>query len=290
MWMVAAFGWGLRHGVDWDHIAAIADLTAAERNRRRAVRLATIYALGHAVVLLVLGGAAVVLGSFVSVSLDGVFGRFAGATLVVLGILVLVHMARAGAASPVSSRTMVVKVAQSWLATRRSARDHLVVEHDHEHDAHGPHAHDPLALLTERERVEVGRRSPTREVLVVAGQHRHPHSHRVPLPPDPGTAVGPATAASVGLLHGVGAATPTQIVLLASAAGATSTLAGVGYLLAFVAGLFATNTAIAVAGALGSGLVGRSSRLYVVANVVTATVSIAIGVVLLAGEAVAFPI
>jgi hypothetical protein len=88
----------------------------------------------------------------------------------------------------------------------------------------------------------------------------------------------------------VGAATPTQIVLLASAAGATSTLAGVGYLLAFVAGLFATNTAIAVAGALGSGLVGRSSRLYVVANVVTATVSIAIGVVLLAGEAVAFPI
>ena len=49
---------GLRHGIDWDHIAAISDVTATEPTARRAFGRATIYAAGHASVVLALGSVA----------------------------------------------------------------------------------------------------------------------------------------------------------------------------------------------------------------------------------------
>ena len=48
-------GLGLRHGVDWDHIAAITDVTGTQPERVKAVRLGTLYALGHATVVVALG-------------------------------------------------------------------------------------------------------------------------------------------------------------------------------------------------------------------------------------------
>ena len=53
------------------------------------------------------------------------------------------------------------------------------------------------------------------------------------------------------MLHGVGAETPTQVVLLVTAASAAGALAGELLLLAFTLGLLASNTAIAVAATAG---------------------------------------
>jgi len=46
---------GLRHGFDYDHLAAISDITAVQRNWRSGLRLGMTYALGHAFTVAALG-------------------------------------------------------------------------------------------------------------------------------------------------------------------------------------------------------------------------------------------
>lgn len=50
--LITALLLGLRHGSDIDHVAAISDLSATEGGGLRAFRLSTVYAVGHAAVLL----------------------------------------------------------------------------------------------------------------------------------------------------------------------------------------------------------------------------------------------
>jgi high-affinity nickel permease len=38
---------GLRHGFDYDHLAAISDITSVQRGWREGMRLGLLYALGH---------------------------------------------------------------------------------------------------------------------------------------------------------------------------------------------------------------------------------------------------
>ncbi len=54
---------GLRHGIDWDHIAAISDLTSSQRQRLRGLRMGTLYAIGHAAAVIVLGLIAILFGT-----------------------------------------------------------------------------------------------------------------------------------------------------------------------------------------------------------------------------------
>jgi len=46
---------GLRHGFDYDHLAAISDITAVQHNWRSGLRLGMTYALGHAFTVAALG-------------------------------------------------------------------------------------------------------------------------------------------------------------------------------------------------------------------------------------------
>src|SRR5271163_2536534 len=48
---------GFRHGFDYDHIAAISDITSVEPSRKRAMRMGLLYVIGHASTVAVLGGA-----------------------------------------------------------------------------------------------------------------------------------------------------------------------------------------------------------------------------------------
>ena len=52
---------GLRHGFDYDHLAAISDITAVQRTWREGMRLGLTYALGHAFTVVALGAAVVML-------------------------------------------------------------------------------------------------------------------------------------------------------------------------------------------------------------------------------------
>ncbi len=53
--LITALILGLRHGPDIDHVAANSDLSATEGGGLRAFRLSTVYALGHAAVLVAFG-------------------------------------------------------------------------------------------------------------------------------------------------------------------------------------------------------------------------------------------
>src|SRR5260370_21918517 len=94
--MATAFGFGFRHGIDWDHIAALTDITGSQDDGRRSMVLATMYALGHALVVFSLGVAAILLAERLPAGVDAVMERVLGSTLVLLGVAVLVALLRQG--------------------------------------------------------------------------------------------------------------------------------------------------------------------------------------------------
>src|SRR6478609_5748558 len=148
--MVTALGLGFRHGIDWDHIAAITDLTGSQESGRRSMVLSTFYALGHAAVVFVLGVLAIALSAEVPDWVDDTMGRVVGVTLLALGVYVVVSLARHGRDFRMRSRWMLVFGFVRRLATRRraSAAASVVIVHDHDHrhdELHDhPHSHDHL--------------------------------------------------------------------------------------------------------------------------------------------------
>ena len=107
----------------------------------------------------------------------------------------------------------------------------------------------------------------------------HGHEH---VPSAHSTQYGPMTAFVVGMIHGVGAETGSQALLLAGVAGVTGAT-GIVILLAFVAGLLVSNTLVAVVSA--SGFIGaqRMQTVYVVVGALAGTASLVIGVLFIGG-------
>jgi cytochrome c biogenesis protein CcdA len=85
---------GLRHGFDYDHLAAISDITAVQRNWRSGLRLGMTYALGHAFTVAALGIAVLELHMGLPEGLDHWTERLIGLTLIVLGIGVVAGILR----------------------------------------------------------------------------------------------------------------------------------------------------------------------------------------------------
>ncbi len=85
---------GLRHGFDYDHLAAISDITAVQRNWLSGLRLGVTYALGHAFMVALLGIAVLQLHVGLPEGLDHWTERLIGVTLIVLGIGVVAGILR----------------------------------------------------------------------------------------------------------------------------------------------------------------------------------------------------
>lgn len=77
---------GLRHGLDMDHLAAITDMTAARASRSEGLLLAALYALGHAIVVLMLGWLAIEAGFTLPSWLDNFMEPLVGITLIALSL------------------------------------------------------------------------------------------------------------------------------------------------------------------------------------------------------------
>jgi high-affinity nickel-transport protein len=272
----AAFVYGLRHGFDLDHLAAITDITGAQGDKRRSLILATLYALGHAAVVVVLGGLAIAAGAYIPADVDAVMGRVIGLTLVVLGAYLLYSVFRHGADVRIRSRWMILLDAIKTLLHRKKT-DEIVIEHDHAHAHDATHSHDHLELRAEATAAKESR-------ATVTTTHRHVHHHRVTMPRDPFAGYSAAAALGIGMVHGIGAETPTQILLFVTAAGVGSSALGIGVLALFVAGLLVANTVIAIASTFGFSGSARSRRLYVGLAVVTAAFSLLLGAAYLLGR------
>ncbi len=102
---VTAFVLDARHGLDWDHLSAIADMVGAPSQRsRRSLGLALWYCIGRGSVIVLLGTLVRLLGVRLPGGLDRVFEVVVGLTLIGLGLLVLVQVARQGRRYRLTSR------------------------------------------------------------------------------------------------------------------------------------------------------------------------------------------
>ena len=263
---------GLRHGFDVDHVAAISDITSSQSDRKRSLVLATIYALGHLSVIFVLGVIAVLAGHSVSSSIDSVFGRLIGVTLVALGIYVVYAVVRYRRDFHLRSRWMLVLAGVRRVVHRLRPSSHVIVEHDHPHPPREHHEH-PHTESPTREGEALGRRA----LATATTTHTHPHRHVVPAPLDPFTEYGVKTSFAVGMVHGVGAETPTQILLFTSAAGIAGTMGGVALVAAFSVGLLIGNSVLVLVATAGFTAGRRLPWLHLGLGVVTAAVSIYVG-------------
>jgi high-affinity nickel-transport protein len=244
--LVTATGLGFRHGIDWDHIAAITDLTGAQDTPRRAMASASCYFVGHGLVVGGLGAAAIVAGEHLPRSVDAVMERIVGVTLCALGVYVIVSLVRNGREFRMRSRWMLVfALIRRGVARARGGDGH--------------HAHPA-----------------------------HPHRHAVPQDGFWGTA-GALTSVAVGALHGVGAETPTQVLLLTAAATAGGTAPGLSLLGAFLFGLLLSNTLVGLSVALGFLGAGRNFAVYATVSLLTGVGGMTVGMLLLTGRSNLLP-
>jgi High-affinity nickel-transport protein len=287
--VLTAFGFGFRHGIDWDHIAALTDITSSQTDRRRSMWFATLYALGHGLVVFALGFGAIVLAQRLPSGVDIVMERFVGATLVILALYVFYGLARHRRDFRMRSRWMLlfagVQRTVRWARTRIRSGELIEIEHDHPHpvvEMHDP-AHDHAHV---HEHVAVGSGATATEAHL---SHRHRHRHQLAMPADPFADYAPRTAFGIGMIHGIGAETPTQVLIFLAAAGAGGKGAGLLLLVCFLIGLLSSNSLVALAGTLGFLGATRNFRLYVAVSLVTALFSLIIGTVFLLGSAAALP-
>jgi high-affinity nickel permease len=281
-----ALALGFRHGIDWDHIAAITDITsttaAAEHGeqhhalehlrepghahahggpselaahergappppgppaavdpgpnyaheQRRAMLLGTLYALGHATVVAVLGLAALGFGAVLPDWVDPIMGRVVGITLLVLGAWVfysLYQYVRHGQEFRLRSRWMLVF---AWV--RHGWRSLMARFHGHEHV-------EPIEMAS----------------------------------------YGARTAFGVGMIHGIGAETGTQVIFIGAIGGAAGLGLGLPMMFAFIAGLLVSNSAIVLLTATGFVASQMRQRIYVGVGVVAGVFSIVVGTLFL---------
>ncbi|MEX0681828.1 MAG: hypothetical protein WD904_07750 [Dehalococcoidia bacterium] len=100
---------------------------------------------------------------------------------------------------------------------------------------------------------------------------------------------GVKTAFGIGAIHGVGAETGTQVLVITTAVGASSQLGGIIALLAFIVGLLISNTAVTLLSTVGFVSTTRRQWIYVAAGFVAAVFSLVVGALFLAQDAGSLP-
>jgi len=214
------------------HVAVAAVQPRFGDEQRRAFTLGTLYALGHAFVVAVLGTLALLFGTVLPGWVDPIMGRVVGVTLVLLGAWVFVSLyqyARHGQAFRLRSRWMLV-----FDGIRHGWRRFQARLHGHEHA-------DPIEM----------------------------------------SSYGPRTAFGVGMIHGIGAETGTQVLLIAAVGGAASQGLGVPMMVAFIIGLVVANSVIVFITATGFIASRARERIYVAIGVVAGSFSLVIGLLFL---------
>jgi high-affinity nickel-transport protein len=245
---------------------------------------ATLYALGHALVVFALGFAAIVLSKRLPKGIDHAMERFVGVTLLVLGVYVFYSLVKHRRDFRMRSRWMLLFAAAyrvvRWLRGHRAVQKTVVVEHAHDHAPDEPH---PGGELVSAHAAALGRHAHS------ALGHSHGHRHVARMPDDPFMNYGRATTFAVGMIHGIGAETPTQVLIFLTVTGTGGKAAGVLLLACFIAGLLTSNTFVALASTFG--FVGATKRfwLYATISVVTGVFSLGIGALFLFGKATFLP-
>ena len=273
--LISAFLFGFRHGIDWDHIAAITDITSSQENHRTSMLFGTLYALGHATVVFALGVLAIVIGEKLPNSVDTVMTRVVGVTLLVLGVYVFASLIRHGRDFRMRSRWMLIfsGVRRGYRWARGRVRNQSTSEPE---------------LVPANVAVQD---DPSAAPLWHHGHHGRPghHHHARPERDDAFMNYGRATSFFVGMIHGVGAETPTQVLIFLAAAGAGGPGVGLVVLLTFLVGLLTSNSMITAGASFGYLRASKNFAIYATVAVLTGVFSLTIGLIFVLGKTTLLP-
>lgn len=234
--LVSAVLLGCRHGFDYDHIAAISDITSVQGTGRKAMRLGLLYAAGHAATVAVLGTLVIFFQLSLPRGIDRIAERLVGLTLVVLGFYVLGSLFNGNRAP--RSRIQILVNSARWLHWKIGSW-----WHDHE-------AAKPRPAVWGYD---------DRSVFVI------------------------------GVVHGLGAETPSQLMVFLLAANLGGVARGFIGLGVFIAGLLAMNTLMTAMAAGFFGFSSRRPRFQHFLTALTAIYSLIVGAIFLFGSAGSLP-
>lgn len=229
---------GFRHGFDYDHIAAISDITSVETTPRRGMRLGFIYVIGHAATVGVLGAGVILFQRSLPTRIDNWAERAVGLTLVALGVYVLGSLLRKKSSYVPKSRASLLIGAFRWVihGVRRAFR-------------------------------------PDADIFVANAPESYSRK----------------SVFFIGVIHGLGAETPSQLLLFLLAANLGGPARGFLGLAMFLAGLLTMNT-LMTASAVGLfGMSAAKPRIMRFVIALTAAYSLVVGAIFLFGSSALLP-
>jgi len=244
---------GFRHGIDWDHIAAITDIvgttTTNDSDRQikmsqlqsHAIGLSSVYALGHAFIVVLLGVAAICFSKILPNWVDPIMERVVGFTLLFLSGYILYSLAMF-----VRGKGQI-KLQSRWML---------------------------LISLVRKMNAKLCHNSSRKNELEDNKQVM---------------AYGWRTAFGIGMIHGIGAETGTQVLLIAALGGAATHGLGLAMLATFVIGLLISNTLIAALSSFGFAKSAGIKQVCFGAAMLTAAFSLIVGTYFVAGQADRLP-
>jgi high-affinity nickel permease len=216
---------GVRHGMDADHIAAIADMVGTENQRKRQVKLGVMYAAGHGLIVFIIGVVAIYLGTQLPHGVLVFLEILVGASLILLGGFILFTILQTKSNYEYKSRLMLVY-----------------------------------------------------EFLMKVTRRNHTDDHKLsPL------SVGIIGALIIGVIHGLGVETPTQVVVITNAVGLNNLTAAMMQLLLFVVGLLLSTILITFLASWGFMKARYKRTLYFLLGGVTGIYSLGLGIVIIYG-------
>ncbi len=236
--IVFALAIGMRHGVDWDHIAAIFDITSIQDSKREGIFQSVLYAMGHASVVTAIALSALYIGLSFPSNFDKVMERVVGATLLLLGLYVFYSLYRHG-----DHLRLIPRWAVLYYGILR------VFDW-------------AIAKFT-------GKPVKNRELQLSYGN---------------------ISSYTIGMIHGIGAETPSQMYMFAMAltAGMKSMEFATAIIVAFAVGLVLMNTLMGILGAYG--YVNAGKRVYRYLALFTGVFSIILGSLFILGTEIRDPV
>jgi len=282
--LLTALGFGFRHGFDWDHIVTIGDISSGTSNRRRAFGLASMYALGHAAVVLLLGAVLILAGIKIPESLEAVMTPVIGVSLVALGLWVILTIATTPGDVPFRSRWMLLADAMSGAARRlrrvRPTGSSTIEGTLPPQRPASPPSPESRRSHDERPASSLEASEFTSSDLITLEAVAESPSSRDGVD----ERYGRASATGVGALHGVGIESPTQIAAFVAATNVGGRVGGLLLVATWVVGLVAANTVVAIMAGQGIGLASSHRRTQRGIGVAVGALSVTLGIATIAGQ------
>ena len=147
--LILAFGLGMLHALDADHIMAVSSLSSTRPGFRQSLQFCARWAIGHGTALLLIGCAVLVFGMAIPARLSELAESLVGVVLILLGLFVLWDLYRQRAHLHVHQHGNISRHAHWHVHEHKLISGPGSDDHHHRHQAHRrqPHSHQHSAIM-----------------------------------------------------------------------------------------------------------------------------------------------